>query len=75
MHDKIALRPFEGRISAAVRALVLRLAAGGNLVALLRRDDERVIIAGLDAVVDLDVPVLERGARGLYLPFDALLDG
>lgn len=66
------LRPYQrGR----PRALVLRLAAGEDLVALLRRDDERVIVAGLDAVVDLDVPVLERGARGLYLALDALLDG
>ena len=37
--------------------------------------DEGFVAAGLDAVVDLDVPVLERRADGFNFALDALLDG
>ena len=37
--------------------------------------NESLVAAGLDAVVDAHVPVLERRPDGFDLAFDALLDG
>lgn len=44
------------------------------LLPFFRRNNKGVVTAGLNAVVDLDIPVLERRAHGFNLAFNALLD-
>ena len=56
-------------------AFVVAAAGGENLVAFRRGDDEGFVVAGLDAIVDLDIPILEGCADGFDFPLDALLDG
>lgn len=54
--------------------LVFGLAVGKNLITLSGVYDESVIVACLDAVVDLDIPVLQRSSHGFNFSLDTLLD-
>ena len=55
-------------------ALVLRLAIGKDFITFSGVYDESIIIARLDAVVDLDIPVLQRSSHGFNFSLDTLLD-
>ena len=56
-------------------ALVFSLAVGKDFITFRGVNDESVIVAGLDAVVDLDIPVLQRCSHGFDFPLDALFNG
>lgn len=54
--------------------LVFGLAVGKNLITFSGVYDESVIVACLDAVVDLDIPVLQWSSHGFNFSLDTLLD-
>ena len=53
---------------------ILGLAVGKNLITFSGVYDESVIVACFDAVVDLDIPVLQRSSHGFNFSLDTLLD-
>ena len=55
-------------------ALVIRLAIGKDFITFSGVYDESVIVASLDAVIDLDIPVLQWCSNSFNLSLDALLN-
>ena len=56
-------------------AFLFRLAVGEDLIALCGADNKGFVAAGLDAIVDLDIPVFQWRPDFLNLTADACLDG
>ena len=54
-------------------ALILGLASIQNLAPLGRINDESIVETGLDAIIDLDVPIFQRRADSFYFRLDAPL--
>lgn len=54
--------------------LVLSLAVRQDFVSFFCIDDERIVVASLDTIVDLDIPILQRCPHCFNLTLDALLD-
>lgn len=54
---------------------VFALAVRQDFVSFFRIDDERIVVACLNTIVDLDIPVLQRRTHCFNLTLDALFNG